>query len=186
MACKNIPKDVAHKLHVVTLTGSGISRPYWEKRTLKALGLCKRMRTVVLKNTPQVNEQLRTIKSLIKVQPLVIKNPTVDSHVDEVEKGDSITESIKELDLNAAPVFVDVHGQFDVQKYQEYINSFPDDMLDNVISKPVHQSSVTMNHDWYLENDKKVTEKGEKVALYFKKVTWNPKKRNRKLNLTKY
>ena len=61
------------KLHAVTLIKSGIGRPYWQKRTLKALKLTKMHKTVIHKNTPSLNSQLASVKELIKVQPVVIR-----------------------------------------------------------------------------------------------------------------
>ncbi|OCT92489.1 39S ribosomal protein L30, mitochondrial [Xenopus laevis] len=59
-----------HKLHLVTRIRSGVGRPYWEKETLEHLGLQKAHKTVVHKNIPAVNAKLKTIKHLVRVQPL--------------------------------------------------------------------------------------------------------------------
>uniref|UniRef100_A0A8C5LJT6 Large ribosomal subunit protein uL30m n=1 Tax=Leptobrachium leishanense TaxID=445787 RepID=A0A8C5LJT6_9ANUR len=59
-----------HQLHLVTRIKTGIGRPYWEKQTLKVLGLTKAKTPVVHKNIPAINEKLKTIKHLIRVQPL--------------------------------------------------------------------------------------------------------------------
>ena len=67
-------RQAAHKLHVVTLKRSGISRPYWQKRTLEALGLTKLQKSVVHKNTPSVNGMLASVKELIDVKPLVVRD----------------------------------------------------------------------------------------------------------------
>lgn len=67
-AAKLVPK-----LHAVTLIRSGIGRPYWQKRTLKALKLTKMHKTVIHKNTPSMNGQLASVKELIKVEPVVIR-----------------------------------------------------------------------------------------------------------------
>ncbi|EDV24916.1 39S ribosomal protein L30, mitochondrial [Trichoplax sp. H2] len=64
--------QVASKLHAVTQIRSGIGRPYWEKRTLKALGLNKINKTVVHKNTPTINGMIHTVHRLVKVQPVKI------------------------------------------------------------------------------------------------------------------
>ena len=62
------------KLHAVTLIRSGIGRPYWEKRTLDALGLSKLHQTTVHKNTPSINGMLRSVKDLVLVRPVVVRN----------------------------------------------------------------------------------------------------------------
>lgn len=59
-----------HKLHIVTRVRSTIRRPYWEKDMIKSLGLHKRFAPVIHKNTPAVNNQLKHIKHLVKIQPL--------------------------------------------------------------------------------------------------------------------
>uniref|UniRef100_F7BI95 Large ribosomal subunit protein uL30m n=1 Tax=Xenopus tropicalis TaxID=8364 RepID=F7BI95_XENTR len=59
-----------HKLHLVTRIKSGVGRPYWEKKTLELLGLQKAHKTVVHKNIPAVNAKLKTVKHLVRVQPL--------------------------------------------------------------------------------------------------------------------
>ena len=69
MASRRLPS----KLHAVTLIRSGIGRPYWQKRTLEALGLTKLHKTVIHKNAPSVNGMLASVKELIKVQPVVFR-----------------------------------------------------------------------------------------------------------------
>ncbi|XP_053563667.1 39S ribosomal protein L30, mitochondrial [Bombina bombina] len=59
-----------HSLHLVTRIKSGIGRPYWEKEILEVLGLKKAHRPVVHKNITSVNEKLKMVKHLIRVQPL--------------------------------------------------------------------------------------------------------------------
>lgn len=61
------------KLHAVTLIRSGIGRPYWQKKSLKALQLTKMHKTVIHKNTPSVNGHLASVKELIKIQPVFIR-----------------------------------------------------------------------------------------------------------------
>ncbi|XP_063315017.1 large ribosomal subunit protein uL30m [Pelobates fuscus] len=69
-----------HQLHLITRIKSGLGRPHWEKETLKALGLIKAHQPVVHKNIPAVNEKLKIIKHLIRVQPLKLPHgiPTED------------------------------------------------------------------------------------------------------------
>ncbi|XP_039599865.1 39S ribosomal protein L30, mitochondrial isoform X1 [Polypterus senegalus] len=59
-----------HKLHLITRIRSGLGRPYWEKKTLKDLGLIKAHHPYVHKNIPAVNEKLKVIKHLVRIQPL--------------------------------------------------------------------------------------------------------------------
>ena len=71
MASRKVGGEVIHKLHAVTLIRSGIGRPYWQKRTLEALGLTKLHKTMIHKNIPSVNGMLLSVKELIKVRPVV-------------------------------------------------------------------------------------------------------------------
>ncbi|XP_038613068.1 39S ribosomal protein L30, mitochondrial [Tachyglossus aculeatus] len=59
-----------HKLHLITRIKSVKGRPYWEKDTIKLLGLEKAHRPQVHKNIPSVNAKLKTVKHLIRIQPL--------------------------------------------------------------------------------------------------------------------
>lgn len=107
MAAKEACSQAVHKLHVVRLIRSGIRQPWWEKRTLKALGLTRPHKVVIHKNTPAVNGLLRTVKHLIDVKPLeVIEEPGANSQNDGQDIG--------------TPVFLKANGQFDMQKYQEF------------------------------------------------------------------
>ncbi|KAM4608293.1 large ribosomal subunit protein uL30m [Polymixia lowei] len=62
--------DQPHKLHIVTRVKSAMRRPYWEKKMVKDLGLEKAHVPVIHKNTPSVNNQLKFIKHLVRIQPL--------------------------------------------------------------------------------------------------------------------
>ncbi|XP_056411934.1 39S ribosomal protein L30, mitochondrial [Hyla sarda] len=59
-----------HKLHLVTRIRSCVGRPYWEKEAIDKLGLQKAHKPVVHKNIASVNNQLKVVKHLIRVQPL--------------------------------------------------------------------------------------------------------------------
>lgn len=61
------------KLLAVTLIRSGIGKPYWQKRTLKALGLVKMHKMIVHKNAPSVVGMLSSVKDLIQVRPVVFR-----------------------------------------------------------------------------------------------------------------
>lgn len=189
----NFPKHVPHKLHLVTLIGSGIRRPWWEKQTLKALGLTKRKKSVVLKNTPQNNEQLRKIKTLIDIKPItfVQNEPTVDdSPALKTVLNDLSTSShsVEDLKLLTGP-FLNSRGEFDLGKYQEYVDNFPAKDFQEVLDKNHKIGSETLNFDFDLEEEKQIKDKGRKVELYFLKKT-APKHRarlaDRRINLSKY
>lgn len=59
-----------HKLHIVTRVKSTMRRPYWEKDMIKYLGLQKAHSPTIHKNTPAVNNQLKIVKHLVRIQPL--------------------------------------------------------------------------------------------------------------------
>ena len=59
-----------HKLHIVTRIRSTKRRPYWEKDTIKMLGLQKAHSPQIHKNILSVNAKLKEVKPLIHVQPL--------------------------------------------------------------------------------------------------------------------
>ena len=72
---KAVPKVV-----LVTQIRSGIDRPYWEKRTLKALGLGTKLhKCTVHKCTPSVIGMLASVRELIKVNPIVIRGDLENS-----------------------------------------------------------------------------------------------------------
>lgn len=111
MAAREACSRVVQKLHAVTLIKSGIRQPWWEKRTLKALGLTKLHKVVIHKNTPAVNGLLRTVKHLIDIRPVDVVDPYKISteHSTTTEQG--------------TPVFLKANGEFDYQKYQDFIAS---------------------------------------------------------------
>ncbi|XP_008121754.3 large ribosomal subunit protein uL30m [Anolis carolinensis] len=73
-----------HKLHLVTRIKSGRRRPYWEKDMIRVLGLGRRYEPRVHKNIPSVNDQLKVIKHLIRIQPLKLPHgiPTEEEMAD--------------------------------------------------------------------------------------------------------
>lgn len=99
------------KLFAVTLIRSGIRQPYWEKRTLKALGLTKLHKTVIHKNTPSVNGQLNAVKHLVSIKPIEVLSNHEARKVNK--NGHSSTECEK-------PVFLMENGTFDLDKYLQY------------------------------------------------------------------
>ena len=99
------------KLFAVTLIRSGIRQPYWEKRTLKALGLTKLHKTIIHKNSPSVNGQLNAVKHLITIKPVDVVSNTETPKLD----GDSQRSNEKD-----DPVFLRENGSFDIDKYLQY------------------------------------------------------------------
>ncbi|KPP71104.1 39S ribosomal protein L30, mitochondrial-like [Scleropages formosus] len=59
-----------HMLHLVTRVKSTKRRPYWEKKIVEDFGLLKAHQPYVHKNIPSVNNKLKIIKHLVKIQPL--------------------------------------------------------------------------------------------------------------------
>ena len=53
----------------VTQVRSGIGRPADQRATLRGLGLTRRGRSRVLKDTPQVRGMIRKVQHLVKVEP---------------------------------------------------------------------------------------------------------------------
>ena len=90
----------AHKLHAVTLIRSGIGRPYWQKRTLEALGLTKLHKTMIHKNIPSVNGMLASVKELIKVQPVVLRTDVENSPSGKEFISDNAEYFVREDKLN--------------------------------------------------------------------------------------
>ena len=74
MAGKEIPKLLA-----VTLVRSGIGKPYWQRRTLEALGLVKRHKTIIHKNSESVVGMLSSVKELVHVRPVVLRTDLENS-----------------------------------------------------------------------------------------------------------
>ncbi|KAK7503816.1 hypothetical protein BaRGS_00004939 [Batillaria attramentaria] len=58
-------------LHMVVRVRSTKGRPYWEKDTIKSLGLEDKMFSpVVHKNTPEMNKVLESVKHLVRITPV--------------------------------------------------------------------------------------------------------------------
>jgi large subunit ribosomal protein L30 len=113
MAAKEACTKAVHKLHAVSLIKSGIRQPWWEKRTLKALGLTRLHKVVIHKNIPAVNGLLRSVKHLIDVKPVRLVEPETKSEEHSNTAG------------QGTPVFLKANGQFNYQKYQDFIASNP-------------------------------------------------------------
>ena len=109
MAARFAGKEMAHKLHAITLIRSGTRQPYWEKRTLKALGLTKLHKTVIHKNTATVNGLLNSVKHLIDVKPITIVPQ----------------ENSRDPSRGEETVFLRADGKFDVNRYQQFVKDNP-------------------------------------------------------------
>jgi large subunit ribosomal protein L30 len=53
----------------VTLTRSGINRPALQKLTIKALGLTRMHKAVILNDTPAIRGMIRKVSHLVAVEP---------------------------------------------------------------------------------------------------------------------
>ncbi len=67
------------KLFAVTLIRSRISRPWWIRQTLDALGLKKIGKTMIHKNTPSICGLLKQVKDMVNIKPLVIRTDSDSS-----------------------------------------------------------------------------------------------------------
>uniref|UniRef100_UPI00398E87B1 large ribosomal subunit protein uL30m isoform X2 n=1 Tax=Pristiophorus japonicus TaxID=55135 RepID=UPI00398E87B1 len=85
--------DQPHQLHIITRIKCTKRRPYWEKKIVHDLGLDKSNEPRIHKNIPSVNNKLKVIKHLIRVQPLKLPQglPT------EQELADTYLKSTGEL-----------------------------------------------------------------------------------------
>ncbi|XP_048453967.1 39S ribosomal protein L30, mitochondrial isoform X2 [Rhincodon typus] len=85
--------DCPHQLHIITRIKCTKRRPYWEKKIVHDLGLDKSHQPRIHKNVPSINNKLKIIKHLIRVQPLKLPQglPT------EQELADSYLKSTGEL-----------------------------------------------------------------------------------------
>ena len=191
------PKHVPHKLHMVTLVRSKIRRPHWERRILVKYGLNKTQRTVILKNTAQVNADLKEIREIIEVRPIrfnqepdiVEQEDAVFTDVEErrADLAKLYPDYVKDIDILAKP-FLDSYGNFDAAAYEKYVADFPEERLDEKLSKNHIRFSELLNHDFVMEEEAKISDKEEKINLYFKKDTWkNPTSQHKRtFRKTKY
>ena len=92
------------KLLAVTLIRSGIGKPYWQKRTLDALGLRKRHKTVIHKNIPSVCGMLASVKELISVKPVVFR-----SDIENSPNGGSFYQDNAQIFVDPDTIPSDVH-----------------------------------------------------------------------------
>ena len=102
-------RAVAHKLHAVTQVRSCIGRPWWEKRTIKALGLGKLHQTVIQKNTTTINGTLRSVKHLLDIKPITIVSEELPKEQRNGDEG----------------LFLRQNGQFHLRKFQKFLEDNP-------------------------------------------------------------
>lgn len=70
-------------LHLVTRVKTLKGRPYWEKDTMKRLGLHTRKNVqMVHKNSPSVNEMLKSVKHLVNIVPITFPNGLPENESD--------------------------------------------------------------------------------------------------------
>ncbi len=111
--------NAVHKLHAVTLVRSSIGRPWWEKRTLKALGLEFLNQTKIHKNTQRINGKIARVKTLVKVTPVVLNEEGLEDALKTFEAVD--LENVDCLDdLKTVEPFLDSLGRFNLQGFLDY------------------------------------------------------------------
>lgn len=73
------PPVTPSKLFMVTLAKRFAGNPYWDKNTLKILGLAERGRDpVIVKNTPEMCGLLWKVKHLVKITPIKLPDKLPD------------------------------------------------------------------------------------------------------------
>lgn len=162
------PTEAVHKLHLVTLMRSAIKRPWWEKRMVKSLGLSKRMKQVVVKNSPEMNERLRSIKTIIRVQPIIIKD-IQEEEENVLTSGDTDESRNQTFSLAGSPLVNPITGEFNKALYDKYVAAFPETALRDELVKETDKGQVNANRNWDHEREQLVTDKSEQVQLFFKK-----------------
>ena len=123
-------RAVAHKLHAVTQVRSCIGRPWWEKRTIKALGLGKLHQTVIQKNTTTINGTLRSVKHLLDIKPITIVSEELPK---EQRNGDD-------------GLFLRQNGQFHLRKFQKFLEDNPN--MEEFIRKRKKQQIWQRRRPW--------------------------------------
>lgn len=103
-------KTVVHKLHAVTQVKSCIGRPWWEKRTIKALGFSRLHQTIIHKNIPTVNGALRSVKHLLEIKPVEIVEEDPTKGQRNGQEG----------------LFLRQNGHFHLEKFKEFLENNPD------------------------------------------------------------
>ncbi|XP_014603376.1 PREDICTED: 39S ribosomal protein L30, mitochondrial [Polistes canadensis] len=74
------PPIIPSKLLMITLVKPFAGNPYWEKNTLKQLGIQERGRDpVIVKNIPEICSMLWRVKHLVKITPIKLPDQLPDS-----------------------------------------------------------------------------------------------------------
>lgn len=103
-------KTVVQKLHAVTQVKSCIGRPWWEKRTIKALGFSRLHQTIIHKNIPTVNGALRSVKHLLEIKPVEIVEEDPTEGQRNGQEG----------------LFLRQNGHFHLNKFKNFLENNPD------------------------------------------------------------
>lgn len=123
-------RAVVHKLHAVTQVKSCIGRPWWEKRTMKALGFSRLHQTIIHKNIPTVNGALRSVKHLLNIKPVEIVEEDPTEGQRNGEEG----------------LFLRQNGHFHLNKYKKFIENNPD--MEEMIYKRRKQAIWERRRPW--------------------------------------
>lgn len=142
-------RAVVHKLHAVTQVRSFIGRPWWEKRTIKALGLGRLHQTVIHKNTTTINGTLRSVKHLLDIKPITITN---EEPSEEQRNGDE-------------GLFLRQNGQFHLNKFQKFLEDNPN--MEEFIKKRKKQQIWQRRRPWYGDRSNLISEWSLKLCLWF-------------------
>jgi len=103
-------KAVVQKLHAVTQVKSCIGRPWWEKRTMKALGFSRLHQTIIHKNIPTVNGALQSVKHLLEIKPVEIVEEDPTEGQRNGQEG----------------LFLRQNGHFHLNKFKNFLENNPD------------------------------------------------------------
>ena len=123
-------KTVVQKLHAVTQVKSCIGRPWWEKRTIKALGFSRLHQTIIHKNIPTVNGALRSVKHLLEIKPVEI----VEEDPTEGQKN------------GQEGLFLRQNGHFHLNKFKNFLENNPD--MKEMIYKRKKQAIWERRRSW--------------------------------------
>ena len=123
-------KTVAQKLHAVTQVKSCIGRPWWEKRTIKALGFSRLHQTIIHKNIPTVNGALRSVKHLLEIKPVEIVEEDPTEGQRNGQEG----------------LFLRQNGHFHLNKFKTFLENNPD--MKEMIHKRRKQAIWERRRKW--------------------------------------
>ena len=123
-------KTVVQKLHAVTQVKSCIGRPWWEKRTIKALGFSRLHQTIIHKNIPTVNGALRSVKHLLEIKPVEIVEEDPTEGQRNGQEG----------------LFLRQNGHFHLNKFKNFLENNPD--MKEMIQKRRKQAIWERRRSW--------------------------------------